>query len=130
MCSMHAADQAHARFSSARADLLRAVAELLTSDEWKGDGAASLAGRLAARWQISGRTARELVRDAEALRPELGDALAAGGISIDQFKALTVVSDEANDGSWLELLPFWSMPELEREARKTIARELEKTDDG
>jgi len=131
MCSVRtAADEAHARYSAARSNLLRAVAGLLSSEEWRGDGAANLAGWLAARWQISGRNARELVRDAEALRPELRDALSAGSISIDQFKALTVVSDEDNDSAWLEALPFWSISELEREARKTIARELEKTDDG
>lgn len=71
------ADQAHARYSSARADLLEAVAEIASEETWHGDGARDLATWLAARWQIARRTARELVRDAEALRsrPALAQAL-------------------------------------------------------
>jgi hypothetical protein len=128
------ADEAHARYSSARADLLRSVAELASTGAWRGDGAADLASWMCARWQMSGRTARELVRDAQALkaRPALGEALASGSISIDQCKALAVLCDEDSDDDevWLEMLSSWSYPELAREARKHIARELERRDDG
>src|SRR5437868_3725949 len=118
MCSVRtAADGAHARYSAARSELLAAVADLLSSDAWHGDVAVSLASWLAARWQISGRTARDLVRDADALRgrPALSAALASGEISVDQCKALTVLSDEDTDDAEvrLEALPFWSYPELE-----------------
>src|SRR2546422_325762 len=135
MCSTRtAADEAHARYSAARADLLAAVADLLSTDVWRGDGAVNLPSWLAARWQISGRTAREIVRDAEALtkRPALSVALASGSISVDQCKALTTLCRQHTDDdeAWLESLPFWSLPELEREARKLIARELERTDEG
>ena len=135
MCSTRdAADQAHARYSAARAELLGSVAELASTGAWRGDGAADLTSWMSARWQISQRTARELVRDAEALRtrPALGEALASGSISIDQCKALAVLCDEVcgDDEVWLEMLPSWSYPELEREARKKTARELERRDDG
>jgi hypothetical protein len=135
MCSIRTyADQAHARFVSARADLLTAIAELASTEEWRGDGAGNLPSFLAARWQISVRTAREMVRDAEALssRPALRAAMSAGAISVDQSKALAVLcrEDTDDDKAWLEALPFWSLPELEREARKQIARELERRDDG
>ena len=135
MCSIRtAADRAQAQFSAARAEFLRAIAELASSEAWVGDGARDLASWLCARWQISQRTARELVRDALALaaRPALGEALSAGEISVDQCKALTVLcsEDSGDDEVWLECLPFWSLPELEREARKKIARELERKDDG
>ncbi len=78
------------------------------------------------------RTARELVRDARALvsRPVLSGALAAGSISADQCKALAVLGDAASDDAMLESLPFWSYSELEREARKEAARNLEKKDGG
>ncbi len=135
MCSVHAdADAAYARYSAARADVLKAVAELASTDAWRGDGATDLAAWLSPRWQISIREAREVVREAEALvaRPALAQALGAGAISIDQCKALTVLCREGTDDDelWLEALPLWSLPELEREARKQIARELERRDDG
>jgi hypothetical protein len=135
MCSVRdRLDRAHASFSSARAELLSAVAELLRANAWHGDGAGDPASWLAARLQISVRSAREIVRDAEALkaRPALQAALASGSISVDQSKALTVLcrEDTDDDELWLEALPFWSYSELEREARRATARELERKDGG
>ena len=60
-------------------------------------------------------------------RPEVLEALCAGEISVDQGRALAVLD---NAEVWLENLAFVSITELEREARKTIARELERRDDG
>jgi len=130
MCSVLAvADQAHAHESAAHGETVRAVAALMDTDEWKGHGARDLASFLAARWQKSRREAGALVREAVALaeRPEVLDALCAGEISVDQGKALAVLD---NPEVWLENLAFVSITELEREARKTIARELERRDDG
>src|SRR5688572_24831165 len=104
------ADEAHARHCATRAELLGVVAELLETGEWRGDGAGNLPAWLCARWQISQRYARELVRDAEALRdrPALHEALSGGSISVDQCKALTTLSQPATDDAetWLEVLPF------------------------
>ena len=134
MCSSrNAADLAHVEYSAARGRLLRAIAELAESGAWHGDGAGNLAAWIAARWQVSPRTARELVRDAAALkaRPALSAALCSGSISTDQSKSLAVLCDEGEDAErWLESLEFWSLPELEREARKKTARDLERRDDG
>jgi hypothetical protein len=135
MCSRRdRLDRAHASFSSARAELLAAVFELIEAKAWHGDGASDPASWLSARLQISGRSARELVREAEAMtkRPALAAALASGSISTDQSKALTVLCREGTDDDalWLESLPFWSLSELEREARKQTARDLERKDGG
>jgi hypothetical protein len=133
MCSVRErVDVAHAKFSSARADLLSAIVELLETNAWHGDGAGDPASWLAARAQMSARSARELVREAKALaqRPALVSALSTGSISADQCKALSTVSDAEADEAWLEALPFWSYAELEREARKQTARELELKDGG
>lgn len=137
MCSSDvrtAADTAHARFNAARAELLDKVANLAQTEAWRGDGATDLASWICARWQMSPRSARELVRDAKALedRPALASAFASGAISIDQCKALTVLCDEGTDDDegWLECLPFWSIHDLEREARKKTAREAERRDNG
>jgi hypothetical protein len=133
MCSLRQrADEAHARFSSARAELVWAVAELVATNAWAGDGAFDPASWLCGRWQISMRSARELVRDAEALgnRPVLVSALADASVSIDQCRALAVLGDASSDDHALENLPFWSYAELEREARKETARTLERKDGG
>ncbi len=126
------ADIAHVRFCSSHAELLSAAAEVIEAKAWHGDGAGDPASWFAARWQISARSARELVRDATALmtRPVLKEAFASGSISTDQCKALVVLGDEASDDALLESLPFWSYSELEREARKERARELERKDGG
>lgn len=134
MCTIRdAADTAHAQYSVGRAGLLRAVGELDVTGAWRGDGAGNLPTWLAARWQISASAARELVREAKALRarPSLEAALAAGKVSLDQCKALiTICREGTDDEAWLEALPFWSLPELQREARRQVARELERKDDG
>jgi hypothetical protein len=135
MCSLRQeADQAHAEFASARGRLVSAVAALRESDGWRGDGAANLESWICARWQMSQRSARDLVRDAEALaaRPALAAALSAGEISLDQCKAIATLSDEGTDDAeaWLEVLSFWTISDLEREARRKKARELERRDDG
>jgi hypothetical protein len=129
-----AADRAHAACCAARAQLLEAVAELASSEAWRGDGAGNLAAWLSARWQVSLRTAAELVREAQAMdsRPALREALASGAVSLDQARALQVLCDQGTDDevAWLESLPFWSIGELEREARKKKAAELERRDGG
>lgn len=135
MCSVRdAADQAHAGYSAAKAKLLVAVARLQATEAWRGDGAGNLPAWLCARWQIVPATAREWVREAEALkaRPAVQEALEAGGISVDQCKALEVLCREGTDDDevWVEALPFWSYEELHREARKKVARELTRRDDG
>jgi len=127
--ALASADRANAREGVAHGETVRAVAELLRTDEWKGHGARDLASFIAARWQKSGREARALVREAQALaeRPEVLDALCAGQISVDQGKALAVLE---NPEVWLENIELVSITELEREARKQVARELERRDDG
>jgi hypothetical protein len=135
MCSTRArADRAFAGVCAADAEMLDAVAELASTGAWRSDGAADLASWMCARWQMSRDTARGYVRGAEALskRPALQGALASGSISVDQCKALTVLcrKDTDDDEVWLEMLAFWSYPDLAREARKQTARELERRDDG
>jgi hypothetical protein len=128
------ADGAYARFAAAKGELLRAVADLAESEGWRGDGAATFASWLAARWQISLLTARALVRDAEELRarPALQAALCEGGLSIEQARAVATLSRAGTDDDavWLEALPFWSYAELDREARKARVRVLERRDGG
>jgi hypothetical protein len=135
MCSVReTGDRAQARYLAASAERLRAVADLASSGAWQGDGAVNLAAWLASRWQMAYPAARELVRQAEALeaRPALREALVKGAISTDQCKALTVLCREGTDDDevWLEGLDTWSLHELQQLARKVVAKELERRDDG
>ncbi len=135
MCSrIEAADASHASRLKADAQELDDLVSLFESDEWKTDGARDFPSWLAAHWQLSPRTARALVKEALALRarPALHQALFRGEISEDQCKALCVLCDEGtnDDEVMLEALPFWTIHELEREARKKTARELEQRDGG
>lgn len=129
-----AADAAYARYCAARADLLSAISELDETSAWGGDGASDLASWLAARWQIAKRNAIGFVKEAESMscRPGLHEALSRGEVSIDQAKAVATltVGEPADVGEWLRTLPFWSITELEREARRQAARRLEKFDGG
>src|SRR4051794_15890229 len=86
--SIELADRANAAYLAGRARRLDAVVSLMESDEWKGDGARDFASWLAAHWQLSGPNARQLVRDATALRarPALQEALFEGAVSEDQCK--------------------------------------------
>lgn len=123
---------AHAELNSVRARLLRAIADLADADEWPRDGVFDVASWLCGQLQISMRSARELVRDAEALadRPVLVSALASGSATVDQCRAMAVLGDAESDELALSNLPFWSLSELEREARKQTARTLEQRDGG
>ncbi len=127
-------DKAHAARASVHAEMLGVIAELAATDEWRRDGAADLGSWIAARCQESLRTAREWVHEAEALsaRTALRSALEMGSISVGQANALSVLCEEGTDDDevWLEALPNWSITELEREARKQKARELERRDGG
>ncbi len=130
MCSvLSRADEAHAKECSAHGETVKLVAALYSTDEWKGSGARDFASFISARWQKSRPEASALVREALALqeRPDVLDALCSGEISIDQGKALARLN---NSDVWLENLAHVSITELEREARKQVARELERRDDG
>ena len=133
MCSLIAeVEAAHTELSAVRARLVRAIAELAASDVWWKDGAVDVASWLCGRLQISMRSAREFVRDAEALgeRPVLVAAMAEGSATVDQCRAMAVLGDSESDELALSNLPFWSLSELEREARKETARTLEQKDGG
>ena len=125
-------EASHAELSAARARLVRAVAAFAASDVWWREGSVDVASWLCGHLQISMRSARELVRDAEAFgeRPVLVAALAEGSATVDQCRAMAVLGDAESDPAALENLPYWSLSELEREARKETARTLEQRDGG
>lgn len=127
-------DAAHRGWSSAHRELLAAVTAIEESGLWRGDGAGNLPAWLSARYQVSYATAREWVESARALasRPALDSAYAAGSLSAEQMKAIVTLSapgcDEAEE--FLEGIEHWDVADLQREARKAKARQLERSDEG
>ncbi|HVE92990.1 MAG TPA: HNH endonuclease [Actinomycetota bacterium] len=135
MCSLiEATDRAHEDHVRALAQLLSCISDLGATDAWKDDGAGDLSSWIAARYQLGPRTARELVAQARTVheRPALQEAMSLGRISTDQVKAVGVLSAPGPDdaAAWVGALPFWSIGELEHEARKETARRLERSDNG
>jgi hypothetical protein len=127
-------DDAHVAIVAAHAALLAAISEVEEAQEWRGDGAANMATWMSARYQESYATTRKWVESSRALseRPALDAAFAAGQVSGDQMHALVTLTRPGadDDAVWLEQLADWSIDDLQREARKQRARQLERKDGG
>lgn len=140
MCSVAArlemkqeSDQAHRGWVSGLGSFLSVINKLDSLGAWKYDGCSDLPSWLVARYQMSYKTARELVVQARqlAVKPCLGQALESGSVSVDQLKAISVLSeDDLDAGAWMEATVHLSISELEHEARKARARKLERSDHG
>src|SRR5437764_6028450 len=86
-----AIDQLHALVTVAHSQLLQVVAECDRREDWREDGATSMADWLVARLGIAHRTTREWVRVARSLEtlPRLAATFAEGGLSFDQLAPAT-----------------------------------------
>src|SRR5437763_447596 len=99
-----AIDQLHALVTVTHSQLLQVVAECDRREDWREDGATSMADWLVARLGIAHRTAREWVRVARSLEtlPRLAATFAEGGLSFDQLVPVTRLASpetEAAGGS-------------------------------
>jgi hypothetical protein len=115
--------------------LLALIAEFDRLEGWRREGFASCVDWLAYSTRIDRMTAREKVRVARALArlPETSAAMARGGLSFSQARALTRVADAENEGELLvhasemsaagleKLVRSWSRPE-ERDGARSEAR--------
>lgn len=126
-------DEAELAARKGHAARIAAIATLL--DEYP---ALTLAGMLSSRSQVPASEARAWIREATDLRklPDLAEASGRGELSHAQVAALRVLAEPGTDGAWVETLASplgaqdFRINELQRLARREIARLLERTDGG
>src|SRR5207248_2712461 len=97
-----AIDQLHALVTVTHSQLLQVVAECDRREDWREDGATSMADWLVARLGIAHRTAREWVRVARSLEelPKLAETFAEGGLSFDQLVPVTRLASPRPRRPW------------------------------
>lgn len=99
------------------------AAEVVVADEsedWKADGAHSMASWLAYRYRLAPGTARDWVTLAHGLAglPGLRAAFAAGDVSFDQLRHVLVYATPERDAHLAEAVGTYGVAQLEREARR------------
>jgi len=115
-----AIDQLHALVTVAHSQLLQVVAECDRREDWREDGATSMADWLVARLGIAHRTAREWVRVARSLEtlPRLAATFAEGGLSFDQLAPATRLAQPETEAAMAADAPGLSAAQLETAARR------------
>src|SRR5213082_3355476 len=115
-----AIDQLHALVTVAHSQLLEVVAECDRREDWREDGATSMADWLVARLGIAHRTAREWVRVARSLEelPRLAETFAEGGLSFDQVAPVTKLASPETEAAMADQAPGLSAAQLEWAARR------------
>ena len=115
-----AIDQLHALVTVAHSQLLQVVAECDRREDWREDGATSMADWLVARLGIAHRTAREWVRVARSLEtlPRLAETFAEGGLSFDQLAPATRLAQPETEAAMAADAPGLSVAQLETAARR------------
>src|SRR5437868_6699472 len=115
-----AIDQLHALVTVTHSQLLQVVAECDRREDWREDGATSMADWLVARLGIAHRTAREWVRVARSLEelPRLAATFAEGGLSFDQLVPVTRLASPETAAAMADQAPRLSAAQLETAARR------------
>src|SRR5437764_52333 len=113
-----AIDQLHALVTVTHSQLLQVVAECDRREDWREDGATSMADWLVARLGIAHRTAREWVRVARSLEtlPKLAATFAEGGLSFDQLAPATRLASPETEAAMAADAPGLSAAQLETAA--------------
>jgi len=109
------------------AEQARDLALLDELDGWRGDGRRDCVDWVSCTLGYSLHNARALVAAGQAARelPELGDAFAAGELSVDKMKLLAPTVAVADEGTWVTTARESSPAELARRCRE--ARNAERT---
>ena len=103
------------------------VALLDELDGWRGDGRRDCLDWVSCTLGCSLHNARALLAAGQAVRelPEIGDAFAAGELSVDKMKLLAPTVAVADEGTWVTTARESSPAELARRCRE--ARNAERT---
>ena len=110
--------------TAAQADDVALLDEL---DGWRGEGRRDCVDWVSCTLGCSPHSARALLAAGQAARelPELGDAFAAGELSVDKMKLLAPTVAVADEGTWVTTAREASPAELARRCRE--ARNAERT---
>jgi hypothetical protein len=108
-----------AKNTAASYRLLQLIAELDDQAPWGAWGLTSCAHWLNWRCGIGPNAAREKVRVAHALKrlPAIGSAFASGQLSFSKVRALTRITDDANEAQLLELAHHATAAQVEKLVR-------------
>jgi hypothetical protein len=97
------------------------------SGEWQGAGMRSCADWLVVHAGFDRYTAEALLRAGHAMRelPEIGEAFAAGELSLDKVRSLSTIATAEDQGHWVEQARNASPPQLARICRESRDAELD-----
>ncbi|HEY3700809.1 MAG TPA: DUF222 domain-containing protein [Acidimicrobiales bacterium] len=115
-----AIDQLHGLMSATHAQLLELVADYDRRQDWREDGATSMADWLVARLGLAHRQAREWVRVARSLdeMPTLAAAFGEGRLCFDQLAPATKLADPETEAAVAERARGCSAAQLDAAARR------------
>ncbi|HWC38678.1 MAG TPA: DUF222 domain-containing protein [Acidimicrobiales bacterium] len=115
-----AIDQLHALMSVSHSQMLQIVADCDRKQDWREDGATSMADWLVARLGVAHRTAREWVRVARSLEqlPALTVAYAQARLSFEQVAPATKLASPETEAAVAEQAPGCTVAQLELSARR------------
>jgi hypothetical protein len=101
--------------------LLQVVADCDRKEDWRQDGATSMADWLVARLGIAHRTARAWVRVAHSLQtlPAMDAAFAEGRFSFEQLAPATRLATPQTDAAVAEQAPGCTAAQLELSSRRS-----------
>ncbi|HWC39925.1 MAG TPA: DUF222 domain-containing protein [Acidimicrobiales bacterium] len=116
-----AIDQLHALMSVSHSQLLQIVADCDRKQDWRDDGATSMADWLVARLGVAHRTAREWVRVARSLEqlPALTGAYSEARLSFEQLAPATKLAGPETEAAVAEQAPGCAVAQLELSARRS-----------
>ncbi len=110
--------------AAVHAEILRIVAAANRAEDFKADGATSMAGWLACRYNLSVSTASDWVRAADALEqlPALRAVYVSGAVSFDQVRHVVTFATPAEDAWLAEKLPGLNAAQVKAlaQARRTV----------
>jgi hypothetical protein len=126
-----AIDQLHGLMSATHAQLLALVADYDRREDWREDGATSMADWLVARLGLSHRHAREWVRVARSLEelPTLAAAFGEGRLCFDQLAPATKLAGPETEAAVAERARGCSAAQLEAAARRARPVGTEETNE-
>ncbi|HWC37433.1 MAG TPA: DUF222 domain-containing protein, partial [Acidimicrobiales bacterium] len=112
--------QLHALMTVGHSQMLQLVADCDRKEDWRQDGATSMADWLVARLGIAHRTAKEWVRVARSLEelPALDATFGEGRLSFDQLAPVTKLASPETEAAVAEQAPGCTAAQLEMAARR------------